>query len=54
VAGENVEIAVQRLHIHRVVHHRLRAVNQHFRAMLMGHAIISATGFSVPSTLRPG
>jgi hypothetical protein len=49
---EKRKIAVQRLHVHRVVHHRLRAVHQHFRAMLMGQRDQAATGFSVPSTLE--
>ncbi|VTP67212.1 Uncharacterised protein [Leclercia adecarboxylata] len=34
--GENVEIAIQRLNINGVVHHRLRPVHQHFCANLMG------------------
>ena len=33
VPGEGVEIAVQRLHIDPPMHHRLRAVEQHLRAM---------------------
>ena len=33
--GENVKITIQRLNIHRMVHYRLRAIDQHFRAILM-------------------
>ena len=36
MSREHVEVAVQRLDIHRVVHYRLCAVNQHFRPGLMG------------------
>ena len=35
VGGENIKIAAQRLDVYRVVHHRLGAIHQHFRAMLM-------------------
>ena len=33
--GEHVKIAIQRLNIHRMMHHRLSAIHQHFCAMLM-------------------
>ncbi|AEW73302.1 hypothetical protein EcWSU1_01864 [Enterobacter ludwigii] len=36
VPGEDVEIAVQRLDVDRVVHDRLRTINQHLRASLVG------------------
>jgi hypothetical protein len=35
MTGEDIEIAIQRLHIDRVMHDGLRAINKHFRAMLM-------------------
>ena len=33
--GEHVKVAIQRLNIHRMMHHRLSAIHQHFCAMLV-------------------
>ena len=33
--GKHVKIAIQRLNIHRMMHHRLSAIHQHFCAMLV-------------------
>ena len=35
MSGEDIKVAIQRLHVHRVVHDRLRAIHQYFRAVLM-------------------
>ncbi len=52
--GENIKIAAQRLNIHRVVHHRLSAIHQHFRAMLMRKQSFPPAGFPSPARWRPG
>ena len=50
VAGRDVEVAVERLHVDRHVIRRLRAVDQHRRRRARARcATISATGLIVPS-----
>ena len=44
MGGEGVKVALQRLHVHRMMHHRLRAVHQHFGAVLMGQRRQSGDG----------
>ena len=53
VAGEGVEVAVERLHVDRQVRRRLRAVDQHRHAARVRQcAIISRTGLIVPSAFE--
>ena len=52
VAGEDEEVAVERLHIDAHVRDRLRAVHQHARADRCAISTISRAGVTVPSALE--
>ena len=52
VAGEGVEIGVQRLHVHLHVRHGLRAIHQRQRARAVRHLDHLATGLMVPSAFE--
>ncbi len=53
VAGEGVEVAAHRRHVHRAVRQRLRAVHAAVTIpRLRASRQIAATGFTVPSTFE--